>query len=228
MSKGLAFLCAAGCLGAGILGWAQMSGGDTKLPTGQVAGAPTGSYAAPEEMAPATSRLNPEQPERQVAQAQETKIPSSEISLSREQQQAAQEMNIAPLGDQAGRQQESQDRGEATPMSGARPSENQECKWKKTMLSTAYGPPWNAVEGGPITATGKALVPNRYYIATDPSVIPTGSKVKVWPNPHNYRGVFRAEDTGGAIKGDKIDIFVWQGKSVRDVWKKNVQVCLLK
>lgn len=40
-------------------------------------------------------------------------------------------------------------------------------------------------------------------IAVDPNVIPLGSTVEV----EGY-GVFSAEDTGGAIKGNKIDIFV--------------------
>lgn len=51
------------------------------------------------------------------------------------------------------------------------------------------------------TAMGIDLTKNPNVIAVDPSVIPLGSKVEV-PG----FGVFIAGDTGGAIKGNKIDI----------------------
>lgn len=56
-----------------------------------------------------------------------------------------------------------------------------------------------------ITATGVNLNenPNAKIIAVDPSVIPLGSKVYV----EGY-GYATAADTGGAIKGNKIDIHV--------------------
>lgn len=57
------------------------------------------------------------------------------------------------------------------------------------------------VWGGTSTATGTKPTAGR-TIAVDPSVIPLGSKVII--NGH----VYTAEDTGGAIKGKKIDIFV--------------------
>lgn len=55
--------------------------------------------------------------------------------------------------------------------------------------------------GGSNTATGTVPTAGR-TIAVDPSVIPLGSQVII--NGH----VYTAEDTGGAIRGKKIDIFV--------------------
>ena len=54
------------------------------------------------------------------------------------------------------------------------------------------------------TATGLILNnnPNAKVIAVDPSVIPLGTKVYV----EGY-GYAVAADTGGAIKGHKIDVF---------------------
>ena len=52
-----------------------------------------------------------------------------------------------------------------------------------------------------ITATGTRATANR-TIAVDPRIIPLGSKVII--NGHTYI----AEDTGGAIRGNKIDICV--------------------
>ena len=55
--------------------------------------------------------------------------------------------------------------------------------------------------GGSHTASGTVPTAGR-TIAVDPSVIPLGSQVII--NGH----VYTAEDTGGAIKGNVIDIFV--------------------
>ena len=56
-----------------------------------------------------------------------------------------------------------------------------------------------------VTATGIDLKANKNakVIAVDPNVIPLGSKVYV----QGY-GEATAADTGGAIKGNKIDVFV--------------------
>lgn len=54
--------------------------------------------------------------------------------------------------------------------------------------------------GGGTTASGTTPKEGR-TIATDPSVIPLGSKVKI--NGH----VYTAEDTGGAVQGNVIDVF---------------------
>lgn len=88
---------------------------------------------------------------------------------------------------------------------------------------TAYGPPWGGIEGGGITATGVDL-PNGvtgqplYIIAVDPSVIPLGSHVYVWPNPHGYKGCWNAQDTGGAIKGARLDFLDMMGRSHQNNW----------
>ena len=52
-----------------------------------------------------------------------------------------------------------------------------------------------------MTSTGTVATANR-TIAVDPRVIPYGSKVKIDGKE------YIAEDCGGAIKGNRIDIFV--------------------
>lgn len=87
--------------------------------------------------------------------------------------------------------------------------------------STAYGPPWNAEQGTGVTATGIDLRPAKqaYIIAVDPSVIRLHSHVHVVPNPFGDNNiVFRAEDTGGAIKGRHIDVYDWRGRSHQLGW----------
>ena len=71
------------------------------------------------------------------------------------------------------------------------------------MSATAYTAYCNGCSG--ITATGINLRanPNVKVIAVDPNVIPLGSKVWVEGYGHAIAG-----DTGGAIKGNRIDLFV--------------------
>jgi 3D (Asp-Asp-Asp) domain-containing protein len=87
-------------------------------------------------------------------------------------------------------------------------------------VSTAYGPPWGGIEGGGTTATGINLSksPHLYIVAVDPSVIPLHSKLKISPNPFGYGGAFSAEDTGGAIKGNRLDFYDWKGRSDQNRW----------
>ena len=74
---------------------------------------------------------------------------------------------------------------------------------KITMNATAYTSA--SCGGNNVTALGTTL---RYgVVAVDPSVIPLGSKLYIVSADGKYNyGVAVAEDTGGAIKGNKIDL----------------------
>jgi len=75
------------------------------------------------------------------------------------------------------------------------------------------------------TATGTIPEVGR-TIAVDPKVIPYGSKVIV--NGHTYI----AEDTGGAIKGNRLDIYMGSGETARmkakQFGRQNVEVIIEK
>lgn len=88
--------------------------------------------------------------------------------------------------------------------------------------TTAYTANCTGCSG--ITSTGYNLKanPNAKVIAVDPSVIPLGSKVHV----EGY-GTAVAADTGGAIKGNKIDVF-FSSKSAAYAWgNKTVKITIL-
>jgi 3D (Asp-Asp-Asp) domain-containing protein len=87
-------------------------------------------------------------------------------------------------------------------------------------IATAYGPPWDAMNGDGITATGLNLTagPPAYEIAVDPAVIPLQSFEHVTPNPFGTRRAFYAGDTGGAIIGHHVDIYDWLGRAAQDAW----------
>lgn len=75
-----------------------------------------------------------------------------------------------------------------------------------------------------ITYTGVNLKnnPNAKVIAVDPSVIPLGSRVEV----KGY-GTYLAADIGGAINGNKIDIFIPDTNKVRSFGRRTVEVRVL-
>ena len=93
--------------------------------------------------------------------------------------------------------------------------------------ATAYGPPWNAMQGGPITSTGISLGPKkkRYLVAVDPDQNAYGTLLRIWPNPFRWRGPFVAADTGGAIGGRRIDFYDWRGRASQYGWgRRDVRV----
>lgn len=101
--------------------------------------------------------------------------------------------------------------------SSASSSSNSSSSVVKTLNVKAY-----AYTGDGITATG--TVPKYGTIAVDPSVIPYGTKVYI----KELDKVFTAEDTGGAIKGNTIDIFMPTEKNCNDWGIRNITIEILK
>ncbi len=99
---------------------------------------------------------------------------------------------------------------------------NQEASKELTVTATAYTANDGGISG--VTATGIDLNknPNAKVIAVDPNVIPLGSKVYV----EGY-GEATAADTGGAIKGNKIDVFVPNKSDASNWGVKTVSVKVL-
>ena len=94
-------------------------------------------------------------------------------------------------------------------------------KKKITMQATAYDP-----TAGTMTATGtRAKVGT---VAVDPRVIPLGSKLYVESTDGfpSY-GIAVAEDTGGAIKGNRIDLFYNTNAEANRFGRRNVTVYVL-
>ena len=112
---------------------------------------------------------------------------------------------------------------EPAPSKVVSPTDPSNVKKTLTVTATAYTAYCKGCSG--ITKTGINLRknPDLKVIAVDPKVIPLGSKVWV----EGY-GVAIAGDIGGAIKGNKIDIFV-KNKSAAYEWgRKKVTIKVLK
>lgn len=79
-----------------------------------------------------------------------------------------------------------------------------------------------AYTGHNITSTGTK--PQWGTIAVDPTVIPYGTKVYI----PQFGKIFTAEDCGSAIKGNKIDIYMYDKGEVYNWGRKNIDVYIVE
>jgi len=86
-----------------------------------------------------------------------------------------------------------------------------------TMRATAY-------TGHGRTASGKQV--RRGMVAADRRVLPFGTKVRL-KNAGRYSGVYRVEDTGGRIRGRKIDIYMPSRGAAKQFGRQTVKVEVL-
>ncbi|QZY55352.1 G5 domain-containing protein [Crassaminicella profunda] len=101
------------------------------------------------------------------------------------------------------------------------------------MTATAYDATFESCGKYPshpeygITRSGTKVRPG--VVAVDPRVIPLGSKlyVKALDGSKDY-GIASAEDTGGAIKGKRIDLYYESPKDVARYGKRKVMVYVLE
>lgn len=153
------------------------------------------------EIAAAAQRAKEEEERRIAAAAQAKK--DAELAAKKEQQAAKKESELVHVSKKE--EKKGSEPNNSTPKT-EKPREDtkQENSNKKSFLvtSTAYTADCAGCSG--VTTTGIDLKknPDAKVIAVDPSVIPLGSLVHV----EGY-GYAIAGDTGGAIQGNKIDVF---------------------
>jgi len=90
------------------------------------------------------------------------------------------------------------------------------------VTATAYTASCAGCSG--ITATGVNVKanPNARVISVDPSVIPLGSKVSI-----EGLGTYTAADTGGAIKGNRIDVLMATERAALQFGRKHLKLTIL-
>ncbi|MBV7505074.1 LysM peptidoglycan-binding domain-containing protein [Bacillus sp. sid0103] len=91
-----------------------------------------------------------------------------------------------------------------------------------TVKATAYTASCEGCSGTTATGINLKANPNAKVIAVDPNVIPLGSKVYV----EGY-GEATAGDTGGAIKGNRIDVFIPEEQDAVNFGVKQLKVTIL-
>lgn len=102
-----------------------------------------------------------------------------------------------------------------------------------TMTATAYDLSFKSTGKNPgdkyygITASGTKVGPG--VVAVDPSVIPLGTKLYIESTDGTaHYGLASAEDKGGAIKGNKIDLFFQTPQEVKKFGRRKVNVYVLE
>lgn len=118
--------------------------------------------------------------------------------------------------------QQNHDKNEAAKSSAKAPSNY---KQELNIVATAYAPgPHDNDQWGNKTFTGEQIRPG--IIAVDPSVIPLNSRVFIqYPDGHGEYAM--AKDTGGAIKGNRIDVAKWTVGEAQDFGMQHVKVFVL-
>ena len=107
-------------------------------------------------------------------------------------------------------------------------SEAAPSQYKKVLnaVATAYAPgPHDNGKWGNLTHIGTTVRPG--IIAVDPKVIPLGSRVYV-EYADGHGAYVTAEDTGGAIKGNRIDIAMWTVTEAYKFGMQDVKVYILE
>lgn len=98
--------------------------------------------------------------------------------------------------------------------------------WKATAYAYRAGG-INGSKSG-ITASGTKVLEGR-TIAVDPTKIPLGSIVAIYSaSNQKYNGLYLAEDTGGAIKGKKIDIAMYSVKESKAWGKRTLSIAIIE
>jgi 3D (Asp-Asp-Asp) domain-containing protein len=87
----------------------------------------------------------------------------------------------------------------------------------KTFMASAY-----CLKG----QTASGITTRRGIIAADPSILPLGSVVRIQAGP--YSGIYTVMDTGGAIRGQRIDVFFPSRAEAMKFGRRPVKVEVLR
>ncbi|MEH7471720.1 3D domain-containing protein, partial [Priestia megaterium] len=198
-----------------------------KIKTAQAAQSQTASApvakAAPQAQQPQTAQAQQEQAaQEQTQKEQEQAQVAAQEQAQKEQAQAAAQAQAAQ--EQAQKEQAAQQQQQAAQQQQQQQQQSQQQASGKSMTVEATAYTANCAGCSGTTATGVNLKsnPNQRVIAVDPSVIPLGSKVYV----EGY-GQAVAADTGGAIKGNRIDVFVSSDSAAQDWGRRSVKITVI-
>ncbi|MFF2072216.1 3D domain-containing protein, partial [Priestia megaterium] len=158
----------------------------------------------------AQAQVAQEQAQKEQEQAQAAaQAQAAQEQAQKEQEQAQAAAQAQAAQEQAAQQQQQQSQQQASGKS-------------MTVEATAYTANCAGCSGTTATGVNLKSNPNQRVIAVDPSVIPLGSKVYV----EGY-GQAVAADTGGAIKGNRIDVFVSSDSAAQDWGRRSVKITVI-
>ena len=159
--------------------------------------------------------------EGEAVQSAKTKIAAKEKAEKEAAEKAAAEKAAK---EQAAREAQAAAEKEAAEQAAAQAATTQPVGQTFIMESTAYSSdPADALGGGTVTATGQNLLTNPMAVAVDPNVIPLGTRLYV----EGY-GEAIASDTGGAIKGNIVDVHFSTYEQCIQWGRRQVKVTILE
>ncbi len=79
---------------------------------------------------------------------------------------------------------------------------------------------------GLVTASGVAVQSG--VVAADPELLPVGSVVELDSLPQRYNGIYTVMDTGPAVQGRLLDIYMWSCNEALQFGRKPVHVTVLR
>ncbi|MGG0552497.1 LysM peptidoglycan-binding domain-containing protein [Priestia aryabhattai] len=169
----------------------------------------------------AQAQVAQEQAQKAQAQAAQAQVAQEQAQKEQEQAQAAAQAQAAQ--EQAQKEQAAQQQQQQQAAQQQQQQSQQQASGKSmTVEATAYTANCAGCSGTTATGVNLKSNPNQRVIAVDPSVIPLGSKVYV----EGY-GQAVAADTGGAIKGNRIDVFVSSDSAAQDWGRRSVKITVI-
>ncbi|MED4267686.1 3D domain-containing protein, partial [Priestia megaterium] len=171
-----------------------------------------------EQAQAAQAQAAQEQAQKEQEQAQAAQAQAAQEQAQKEQEQAQAAAQAQAAQEQAQKEQAAQQQQQAAQQQ----SQQQASGKSMTVEATAYTANCAGCSGTTATGVNLKSNPNQRVIAVDPSVIPLGSKVYV----EGY-GQAVAADTGGAIKGNRIDVFVSSDSAAQDWGRRSVKITVI-
>jgi 3D (Asp-Asp-Asp) domain-containing protein len=64
--------------------------------------------------------------------------------------------------------------------------------------------------------------------AADPKVLPIGSVIQVAGVPEKHRGIYTVLDTGPAVQGREVDLYMWSCHEALDFGRRRIELTVLR
>jgi 3D (Asp-Asp-Asp) domain-containing protein len=79
---------------------------------------------------------------------------------------------------------------------------------------------------GLITASGVAV--QNGVVAADPELLPVGSVIEIDSLPQKYNGIYTVMDTGPAVQGRQVDVYMWNCNEALAFGRKPIHLTVLR
>ena len=78
------------------------------------------------------------------------------------------------------------------------------------------------------TTTASGVNVRTGIAAADPDLLPVGSVIQVYKLGERYNGIYRIMDTGPAVQGRHIDIYMWSCNEALELGRKDIGINVLR